>query len=160
MSRCSFCAAWRRATLRRAGQEEPTQPTLRYGDLEVDLPRRLVTVDGEQLHLTPTEYSLLEALVTNPGKLLTHQLGDGIGVIEDICIKASPEAGPVELFLRDVSTIDDAGWQMLRRLSEQGVGIRATGVYISYVVKGLRGGSTKGAKREEGAREHRTARRL
>ncbi|MGZ4148595.1 MAG: response regulator [Actinomycetota bacterium] len=62
-----------RATLRRAGQEEPTQPTLRYGDLEVDLPRRLVTVDGEQLHLTPTEYSLLEALVTNPGKLLTHQ---------------------------------------------------------------------------------------
>ncbi|MGZ4131522.1 MAG: response regulator [Actinomycetota bacterium] len=62
-----------RATLRRAGQEEPSQPMLRYGDLEVDLPRRLVTVDGEQLHLTPTEYSLLEALVTNPGKLLTHQ---------------------------------------------------------------------------------------
>ena len=25
------------------------------------------------MHLTPTEYALLEALVTNPGKLLTHQ---------------------------------------------------------------------------------------
>ena len=62
-----------RATLRRAGQEEPAQPTLRYGELEVDLPKRLVTLDGEQLHLTPTEYALLEALVTNPGKLLTHQ---------------------------------------------------------------------------------------
>ena len=56
-----------RAALRRAG------PTLRYGGLEIDLARRLVTLDGEQLHVTPTEYSLLEALVSNPGKLLTHQ---------------------------------------------------------------------------------------
>jgi two-component system KDP operon response regulator KdpE len=62
-----------RAALRRAGPEEPPQPTLRYGELEVDLARRLVALDGETLHLTPTEYSLLETLVTNPGKLLTHQ---------------------------------------------------------------------------------------
>ena len=32
-----------------------------------------MTIDGEQVHLTPTEYGLLEVLVTNPGKLLTHQ---------------------------------------------------------------------------------------
>ncbi len=62
-----------RAALRRAGGDEPQLPLLRYGALEVDLPRRLVTLDGEVLHLTPTEYGLLEALVTNPGKLLTHQ---------------------------------------------------------------------------------------
>ena len=62
-----------RAALRRAGPDEPPQPTVRYGALEVDLARRLVTADGEQVHLTPTEYALLEALVTNPGKLLTHQ---------------------------------------------------------------------------------------
>lgn len=62
-----------RAALRRAGADEPQLPLLRYGALEVDLPRRLVTLDGEVLHLTPTEYGLLEALVTNPGKLLTHQ---------------------------------------------------------------------------------------
>jgi two-component system KDP operon response regulator KdpE len=62
-----------RAALRRAGPEEPPQPTLRYGELEVDLARRLVALEGETLHLTPTEYSLLETLVTNPGKLLTHQ---------------------------------------------------------------------------------------
>ncbi|MDP9300709.1 MAG: response regulator transcription factor, partial [Actinomycetota bacterium] len=55
------------------GPDEPPQPTLRYGGLEIDLARRLVTLDGEQLHVTPTEYSLLEALVSNPGKLLTHQ---------------------------------------------------------------------------------------
>jgi len=62
-----------RAALRRAGPDEPPQPTLLYGDLEIDLARRLVTSAGEPVHLTPTEYALLEALVTNPGKLLTHQ---------------------------------------------------------------------------------------
>jgi two-component system KDP operon response regulator KdpE len=62
-----------RAALRRSGVDEPTQPTLVFGDLEIDLPRRLVTLAGAPLHLTPTEYGLLEALVTNPGKLLTHQ---------------------------------------------------------------------------------------
>ena len=62
-----------RAALRRAGPDEPPQPTLGYGDLEIDLARRLVTSAGEPVHLTPTEYALLEALVTNPGKLLTHQ---------------------------------------------------------------------------------------
>ena len=62
-----------RAAMRRAVPEEPAPPLLRYGDLEVDLARHLVTRDGEALHLTPTEYGLLEALVTNPDKLLTHQ---------------------------------------------------------------------------------------
>jgi two-component system KDP operon response regulator KdpE len=62
-----------RAALRRAGPDEPAVPNLRYGRLEVDLARRLVTLGGEPLHLTPTEYSLLESLVSNPGKLLTHQ---------------------------------------------------------------------------------------
>ena len=62
-----------RAALRRRGAEEPPIPTLAFGGLEVDLARRLVTLDGEAVHLTPTEYGLLEALVTNPGKLLTHQ---------------------------------------------------------------------------------------
>ncbi|HTG48265.1 MAG TPA: response regulator transcription factor [Actinomycetota bacterium] len=62
-----------RAAIRRAGPDEPPQPTLRYGDLEIDLARRLVTSGGEPVHLTPTEYALLESLATNPGKLLTHQ---------------------------------------------------------------------------------------
>jgi two-component system KDP operon response regulator KdpE len=62
-----------RAALRRVTPEQPAQPTLSFGTLEVDLPRRLVTLDGEAVHLTPTEYGLLEAFVSNPGKLLTHQ---------------------------------------------------------------------------------------
>jgi two-component system KDP operon response regulator KdpE len=62
-----------RAAMRRKLPEEPSVPVQRFGELEVDLARRLVTFDGDQVHLTPTEYGLLEALVTNPGKLLTHQ---------------------------------------------------------------------------------------
>ena len=46
---------------------------MRFGSLGVDLGRRLVTAGGAALRLTPTEYQLLEAFVTNPGKLLTHQ---------------------------------------------------------------------------------------
>jgi two-component system KDP operon response regulator KdpE len=62
-----------RAALRRAQSEEPAPAVMDFGGLEVDLARRLVSRDAEQVHLTPTEYGLLEALVTNPGKLLTHQ---------------------------------------------------------------------------------------
>jgi two-component system KDP operon response regulator KdpE len=62
-----------RAALRRGptGQAEPA--TLAFGPLVVDLGKRLVSLDGERVHLTKTEYALLEAFVTNPGKLLTHQ---------------------------------------------------------------------------------------
>ncbi len=62
-----------RATLRRAVPDEPPQPIVRFGRFEVDLARKLVSDGREQVRLTPTEYALLEALVTNPGKLLTHQ---------------------------------------------------------------------------------------
>jgi len=61
-----------RAALRRTHPDEPAPAVQRFGDLEVDLAKRLVTRRGERVHLTPTEYGLLEALVANPGKLLTH----------------------------------------------------------------------------------------
>ena len=62
-----------RAALRRSQAGEPSPPILRFGELEVDLGRRLVTLGSSPVHITKTEYGLLEAFVTNPGKLLTHQ---------------------------------------------------------------------------------------
>ncbi len=62
-----------RAVLRRRGPGDVAPPVVRAGDLEVDLARRLVTRHGRPVHLTPTEFALLEQLVTNPGKLLTHR---------------------------------------------------------------------------------------
>ena len=61
-----------RAVRRRVEPAEAVQPVLRFGDLEIDPSRRLVRVDQQPVHLTPTEYRLLEALATNAGKLLTH----------------------------------------------------------------------------------------
>jgi two-component system KDP operon response regulator KdpE len=61
-----------RATLRRTNGATKAPTDLRLGDLEIDLVKRLVLLRGENLHLTRTEYALLEALATNPGKLLTH----------------------------------------------------------------------------------------
>jgi two-component system KDP operon response regulator KdpE len=60
-----------RAALRRARPEE-ARPKLRFSELEIDLARHLVRLGGQPVHLTPTEYRLLEALATNAGKLLTH----------------------------------------------------------------------------------------
>ena len=60
-----------RAVGRRASGETP-RAVLSFGELEIDLAREAVKLSGELLHLTPTEYRLLEAMATHPGKLLTH----------------------------------------------------------------------------------------
>jgi two-component system, OmpR family, KDP operon response regulator KdpE len=60
-----------RAALRRS--EAPAEPRLEFGVLVVDLERRLVTLSGKPLSLTPTEFGLLRLFVRNEGKLLTHQ---------------------------------------------------------------------------------------
>jgi Response regulators consisting of a CheY-like receiver domain and a winged-helix DNA-binding domain len=62
-----------RAVLRRAVGESEAEPVLHFDDLEIDLLKKLVKLEGEAIHLTPTEYRLLESMATNPGKLLTHQ---------------------------------------------------------------------------------------
>jgi len=61
-----------RAALRRARSTEVGPSVLRFDDLELDLTKRLLCKGDETVHLTPTEYDLLEAMVSNPGKLLTH----------------------------------------------------------------------------------------
>lgn len=61
-----------RALLRRA--PEATEPsTVDTPEFSVDLGRRMVTRNGEPVRLTPTEWSILELLVRNPGKLITQQ---------------------------------------------------------------------------------------
>jgi two-component system, OmpR family, KDP operon response regulator KdpE len=61
-----------RAVRRRAVDEGEREPVLRFEGLEIHLLKKLVKLEGEPVHLTPTEYRLLEAMATNPGKLLTH----------------------------------------------------------------------------------------
>jgi two-component system KDP operon response regulator KdpE len=61
-----------RVALRHTGQSD-TEPVFASGDLTVDLVRRVVTVAGREVQLTPTEYDLLRVLVTHAGKVLTHR---------------------------------------------------------------------------------------
>jgi two-component system KDP operon response regulator KdpE len=61
-----------RAALRRAGRDA-SEPRVEAGALVVDLARHAAWVNGEEVHLTPTEFSLLRGLVVNRGLLLTHR---------------------------------------------------------------------------------------
>lgn len=63
------------AVLRRVALELITTPTatVRAGDLLIDLANRIVTVSGEEIHLTPLEYEILRLLATHPGQIMTHR---------------------------------------------------------------------------------------
>ena len=60
-----------RASLRRAQPE--TEPVLKIGELEIDLEKQAVQVNGSLLQLTPHEFRLLRLFALNEGKLLTHR---------------------------------------------------------------------------------------
>jgi two-component system KDP operon response regulator KdpE len=61
-----------RGALRRAGPPD-SGPLFTAGGLTVDLAAREVRLGGEEVQLTPTEYSLLKAFVVRANKLLTHR---------------------------------------------------------------------------------------
>ena len=63
-----------RAQLRRHLQQTPAgATTIEFGELRIDLTRRVVERGGEPLHLTPIEYKLLTRLATQPDRVITHQ---------------------------------------------------------------------------------------
>jgi len=65
-----------RAALRRTQWEVmlPSGDTKRFGELEIDLAGHIVRLRGEEVRLSPTEFSLLGLLVSNVGKVLTHRV--------------------------------------------------------------------------------------
>lgn len=61
-----------RALSRRAGSIGG-EPVVSFGDVTVDLAAKSVSRDGARVHLTPTEWRMLEFLARNPGSLVTRQ---------------------------------------------------------------------------------------
>ena len=59
------------AALRRAGPASD-EPVIECDELEMDLAAHVVRRNGAEVHLTPTEFGLLRALMTNRGRLMTH----------------------------------------------------------------------------------------
>jgi two-component system KDP operon response regulator KdpE len=51
----------------------PLRPVFAVGNLRVDLVRRQVFRDTKEVHLTPTEYKLLVALIRQAGRVITHR---------------------------------------------------------------------------------------
>jgi two-component system KDP operon response regulator KdpE len=63
-----------RVQLRRAAGLAAGEPVLEAGRVRIDLARRIVTVEGSEIHLTPIEYELLAFLVRNAGRVVTHRM--------------------------------------------------------------------------------------
>lgn len=67
------CLARLRVLLRRYARGGEQESVARFGDVEVDLARRVVIRRGEPVHLTPIEYRLLVTLIRDAGKVMTHR---------------------------------------------------------------------------------------
>ena len=60
--------------------------------------------------------------------------GECAELVETCCRQAIGNGKPVQLYLRDVSSIDESGRALLGRLSTKGISLKAAGLYSSYVV--------------------------
>jgi two-component system KDP operon response regulator KdpE len=62
-----------RVALRHAAPQTEEEPVFVLGRWRVDLAKRLVLVEGKEVHLTPLEYSLFTTLIRHAGKVVTHR---------------------------------------------------------------------------------------
>lgn len=64
-----------RAALRRAAPvaADGADTVIRFGDVQADFEKRLITVAGEEVHLTPNEYKLLQVLIKHAGRVVTQR---------------------------------------------------------------------------------------
>ena len=63
-----------RVALRHSTRLPGSEPVFRTGGLEVDVEHRRVTVDDQEIHLTPTEYTLLVVLARNADRVVTDAM--------------------------------------------------------------------------------------
>lgn len=113
-----------RAALRHTVQAAAGAPVFNSGELQVDLEKRLVSVKGEPVKLSPKEYELLRLLVQHAGKVLTHQF-----ILRQVWGPAHEhDVQYLRVFarqLRQKIEADSARPQLL--LTEPGVGYRLMG---------------------------------
>ena len=62
-----------RTAIRHSFHVKGEDPVFRSGDLTVDLIARKVLVGGREVKLSPTEFAILQLLITHAGKVLTHR---------------------------------------------------------------------------------------
>jgi len=84
------------------------------------------------IRVTKTEEQS-RTIVAIDGELLY----DSIAIVETFCHQAKSNGKPVQLLLRDVTTVDLAGHMLLSRLAANGVCLAARGVFTSCLVQSL-----------------------
>lgn len=62
-----------RASLRRGPAEPEPQDVVEVGDFRLDNTKRIVTVNGKEVHLTPKEFDLLGYLIEHHDRVITHR---------------------------------------------------------------------------------------
>lgn len=108
-----------RAAVRHRLQQEGEKPLFRAGDLTVDLVRRVVTVRGKDVKLTPREYDLLRLLVAHAGKVLTHKF-----ILREVW-GSETDVQYLRIYIRTLrQKIEANAEQPALILTEQGVGYR------------------------------------
>jgi two-component system KDP operon response regulator KdpE len=108
-----------RAALRHRLQQQGERPIFKSGDLAVDLVRRIVTVQGHDVKLTPREYDLLRLLVAHAGKVLTHNF-----ILREVW-GAEADVQYLRIYIRTLrQKIEPSPETPQYILTEQGVGYR------------------------------------
>jgi len=108
-----------RAALRHRLQQKGERPVFRSGDLTVDLVRRIVTVRGSEIKLTPREYDILCLLVMNAGKVLTHR-----AILHEVW-GGETDVQYLRMYIRTLRQKIEADPEQPKHiLTEQGVGYR------------------------------------
>lgn len=112
-----------RAALRHRLQQQGEKPLFRSGDLTVDLVRRVVTVRGEEIKLSPREYDLLRLLISHAGKVLTHSF-----ILREVWGSES-DVQYLRIYIRALrQKLEAAPERPHLILTEQGVGYRLRSV--------------------------------
>ena len=108
-----------RAALRHRMQADGQRPIFTAGELTVDHVRRIVTLADNRIVLTPKEYALLDLLVSNAGKVLTHKF-----ILERLWV-GEGDTQYVRIYIRSLrQKLGDASEFPRFILTEQGVGYR------------------------------------
>ncbi len=108
-----------RAAVRHRLQQEGEKPVFKSGELTVDLVRRIVTVSGHEVKLTPREYDLLRLLAAHAGKVLTHKF-----ILREVW-GTETDVQYLRIYIRTLRQKIEADPEQPRLIvTEQGVGYR------------------------------------
>jgi two-component system, OmpR family, KDP operon response regulator KdpE len=111
-----------RAAMRHRLQQEGEKPLFKSGNLSVDLVRRVVTVAGAEVKLTPREYDLLRLLIAHAGKVLTHRF-----ILREVW-GTETDVQYLRIYIRTLrQKLEADPEQPTLILTEQGVGYRLRG---------------------------------